>query len=207
VTNSLCCPSRATILGGLYSRNHRIISNEPPEGGFVRWRDSGLEKKTVAVRFREAGYKTAYFGKYFNGYCNANAGCKEPRYVPLGWSEWHGSVGHTTINDDGTLRDLGDGTVIDDAIRRRVGGFFSRWGRAKPIFLYVSTRAPHGKAIVAERHADLFADEYAPRSPAYSEMDISDIPASMCGASSPTPTKLVARPTLAHSCFAARPCW
>ncbi len=33
VTNSLCCPSRATILRGQYAHNHQILSNEPPLGG------------------------------------------------------------------------------------------------------------------------------------------------------------------------------
>jgi len=29
VTNSLCCPSRATFLRGQYAHNHQILSNEP----------------------------------------------------------------------------------------------------------------------------------------------------------------------------------
>ena len=29
VTNSLCCPSRATILRGQYTHNHQILSNRP----------------------------------------------------------------------------------------------------------------------------------------------------------------------------------
>ena len=29
VTNSLCCPSRATILRGQYAHNHQILSNSP----------------------------------------------------------------------------------------------------------------------------------------------------------------------------------
>ncbi|MGH3147205.1 MAG: sulfatase-like hydrolase/transferase, partial [Rubrobacter sp.] len=29
-SNSLCCPSRATILRGQYTHNHQILSNEPP---------------------------------------------------------------------------------------------------------------------------------------------------------------------------------
>src|SRR5829696_8917485 len=33
VTNSLCCPSRATILRGQYTHNHQILHNQPPRGG------------------------------------------------------------------------------------------------------------------------------------------------------------------------------
>ena len=30
VTDSLCCPSRATFLRGQYAHNHGIVRNEPP---------------------------------------------------------------------------------------------------------------------------------------------------------------------------------
>src|SRR5215203_1435526 len=40
-TNSLCCPSRATILRGQYTHNHHILHNQPPLGGAKRFRSSG----------------------------------------------------------------------------------------------------------------------------------------------------------------------
>jgi len=55
VTNSLCCPSRATILRGQYAHNHRILSNRPPLGGFDKFRSSGREKCTVATWLDGAG--------------------------------------------------------------------------------------------------------------------------------------------------------
>jgi len=55
VTNSLCCPSRATILRGQYAHNHRILSNRPPLGGFDKFRSSGREKSTVATWLDGAG--------------------------------------------------------------------------------------------------------------------------------------------------------
>ena len=36
VTDSLCCPSRATILRGQYAHNHGILENGPPNGGYRR---------------------------------------------------------------------------------------------------------------------------------------------------------------------------
>jgi N-acetylglucosamine-6-sulfatase len=49
VTNSLCCPSRVTILRGQYTHNHRILSNRPPLGGFRKFRSSGRERSTIAT--------------------------------------------------------------------------------------------------------------------------------------------------------------
>jgi N-acetylglucosamine-6-sulfatase len=59
-----CCPSRATILTGLYAHNHDVKGNDPPQGGFRTFRSKGLEENTIAVRLQEAGYQTAFFGKY-----------------------------------------------------------------------------------------------------------------------------------------------
>ena len=42
-SQSLCCPSRATILTGLYAHNSGIKGNKPPDGGFEKFRGEGLE--------------------------------------------------------------------------------------------------------------------------------------------------------------------
>ena len=68
VTTPLCCPSRASILTGQYPHNNDILRNAPPLGGFVKFRDLGREGSTVATWLKAAGYRTALFGKYLNGY-------------------------------------------------------------------------------------------------------------------------------------------
>ena len=85
VSYPLCCPSRATILTGLYAHNHDVKGNTPAYGGFQTFRDEGHEENTIAVRLQEGGYRTAFFGKYLNGY----PGEEDPAYVPPGWDEWH----------------------------------------------------------------------------------------------------------------------
>src|SRR5918999_3255299 len=51
-SQSLCCPSRATILTGLYAHNSGIKGNKLPHGGFEKFRDEGLEEETRGLRKR-----------------------------------------------------------------------------------------------------------------------------------------------------------
>src|SRR5215207_906910 len=87
VSHPVCCPSRVTILTGLYDHNHGVLSNGPPDGGFQRFVSEGNEENTIAVRLQEeGGYQTVYFGKYLNGYPSE----EDQTHVPPGWDEWYG---------------------------------------------------------------------------------------------------------------------
>ena len=68
------------------------------------------EHRTLGVWLQAAGYRTAFVGKYLNGYGLGN----DPEHVPPGWSEWHALLEPTTqsyfdydINDNGTVRRYG----------------------------------------------------------------------------------------------------
>jgi N-acetylglucosamine-6-sulfatase len=77
VSFPVCCPSRATILTGLYTHNNGVKGNQPPSGGFQKFRDDGTEENTIAVSLQEGGYRTGFFGKYLNGYPGG-----DPTYIP-----------------------------------------------------------------------------------------------------------------------------
>ena len=93
----LCGPARATLLSGLYPHNHGIRDNSTAEPFRIRH-----EKDTVATRMQAAGYTTALFGKYLNGYN------QQSTHRPPGWNRWVVSVenGSTTWNVDGTMQTI-----------------------------------------------------------------------------------------------------
>ncbi|MCB0195588.1 MAG: arylsulfatase [Anaerolineae bacterium] len=59
--NSLCAPSRFSMLTGNYS-----FRNESPFGVWLPWKDPGIEPKyTTSARIaKQGGYATAFFGKW-----------------------------------------------------------------------------------------------------------------------------------------------
>ena len=110
---------------------------------------------------RDAGYATAHIGKYLNGY-----GRQDPREVPPGWEEWHGSVDPTTynffdycINENGRPVTYGRNPRLGAACpnaeqrpRAYQGDLYSgkavdyinrRTPAAQPFFLSVAYLAPH----------------------------------------------------------------
>jgi N-acetylglucosamine-6-sulfatase len=183
VTYSLCCPSRSTILRGQYPHNHRVLSNTPPNGSFIRFHNLGNENSTIATWLRSAGYRTMLTGKYLNGYPTG----VEPTYVPPGWDEWYSpAVGNAygnynySLNENGKLVRYGNAPddYFTDVLSRKAVDFIRRASREpRPFFMYLATYAPHAPATPAPRHQGLFLNETLPRSPSFNEADMSDKPA------------------------------
>ncbi len=169
VSNSLCCPSRATILTGDFPHDTRVLSNTAPLGGYARFRARRLAQRTFAVALRREGYATSLLGKYLNGYGDAfMSGVTAP--VPPGWSDWHVSnrSGYrefgSELNDNGrftTYEDYGVDVLADHAT-----AFIAR-SRGRPFALEVATFAPHAPYTPAPRNADDFPGLTQPRDPSF----------------------------------------
>ncbi len=193
---SLCCPSRTTLLRGQYVHNHTVYTNGPPDGGFEKAYQIGLESSTLATVLQSAGYRTALMGKYLNGYPITSA----LTYVPPGWSEWYSPASDSaysnynyTLNMNGTLVPFGNAPedYLTDVISRTAVDFVTRTVAAgTPFFLYVTPYVPHLPATPAPRHAELFPDATAPRLPSFNEADVSDKPWPISAAPLLTPREI-----------------
>jgi arylsulfatase A-like enzyme len=185
VTLSLCCPSRATFLTGLYPHNHGVVRNSGVAGGFARFDD----RSTVATWLRDAGYTTGHVGKYLNGYANA-------AYVPPGWDEWQGLVDPSTycmydytVSDNGVPVTYGSGEsdYQTDVLAGLAEGFVGEAEATdeRPFFLSVAPLAPHLESAcnpdgvrAAPRHEGT-VDLPLPAPPSLNEADMEDKPAWM----------------------------
>jgi len=176
---SLCCPSRSSILLGEFAHNHRVYSNDPPDGGFDLFQSFKHEDATIATALHAVGYHTALMGKYLNGYPHGFP----HDYVPPGWDEWdvpsNGdpySGYHYELNEDGRLVDYGGAPAdyLTDVLAAKAASFVAR--SSEPFFLYVAPYVPHAPATPAPRHASLFPGVLAPRTPSWNEADVSDKP-------------------------------
>jgi N-acetylglucosamine-6-sulfatase len=180
VTTPLCCPSRASFLRGQYAHNHRVLSNNPPLGGFQTLRNRGLEDSTVATWLHGAGYATGYTGKYLNGY-----GEDSPtRYVPPGWDRWWVRTGGNrdktyAINENGKkIKTYNRNELHEtDYYSQRAEQFVRDHGGAgPPWFLVVATSSPHHPSWAARRYEDMFRRVKMPEPPSFNEADVSDKP-------------------------------
>lgn len=129
VTDSQCCPSRASTLSGKHPHNSGVLTNGGPLGGFQRFMENDLET-SMGPFLQEAGYRTGFMGKFMNGYRTGGIDQRrslEPGdtsygagYVAPGWDEWHVAGRDGYANFDYTIAtaidtDLGNSRArLDD---------------------------------------------------------------------------------------------
>jgi len=176
VTNSLCCPSRTTILTGKYSHGTGVYDNAGHYGGFKSFHGDG---STIATWLHGAGYHTGLVGKYLNEYNNL--------YIPPGWDRWvafsnalnGGAYENYTLNEDGVPVTYGD-TAADystDVLASTADSFIRDTPAAQPLFLYFAPFAPHTPSTPADTYMTAFQDLPPFRPPNYNELGVNDKPA------------------------------
>lgn len=185
VSSSVCCPSRVSVLRGQYVHNHKVYTSDSIVGGFARFRALERQNSTVATWLHDAGYRTAFMGKYLNGYGYPNPQDSNP--IPPGWDEWHGVIASSDagsqyynylLNSNGQIVDYsGTGAYEAFTLEAFALKFIkSAHNDEQPFFLYLAPFAPHGPTTVPPDYAEGFEDVQAPRSPSFNEADVSDKP-------------------------------
>jgi arylsulfatase A-like enzyme len=163
----LCCPSRATILSGLYAHHTGVRSNSDGQ----RFDASS----TIATWLHDAGYRTGLIGKYLNHYPWGLG-----PFVPPGWDDWFAFMGQEgyynyTVNDNGSSVSFGANAqdYSTDVFAARAESFIA--SSAGPFFLMISPLAPHEPSTPPSRYANLGVT--VSHSPNFNELDVSDKPA------------------------------
>ncbi|BGP32613.1 hypothetical protein JCM10296v2_004394 [Rhodotorula toruloides] len=149
VTNSICTPSRATILCG----THNHVNG-------VHTLDSKLDSNlpNVAKHLRSSGYQTAMIGKWHL----AGHGRLEKAHSPQSFDEWDILPGQGQyfdpmwINSSGPHREMG---YVTDITTDKAIDFIERRDKSRPFFAMVHHKAPHQPWECHPRHRELYKDE------------------------------------------------
>jgi N-acetylglucosamine-6-sulfatase len=151
VTTSLCSPSRATMLTGLYVHRHRVVDNNNPVG-----------KGTVffSQYLQQAGYQTAFVGKWHMG---GEGDDPQP-----GFDHWVSFRGQGTYlpNRDG-LNVNGTRVAQKGYITDELTDYAIDWLQSlksdQPFMLYLSHKATHAEFVPAARHRGRYKDKQMPK--------------------------------------------
>jgi N-acetylglucosamine-6-sulfatase len=158
VTTSLCSPSRASILTGLYAHNHGVVDNYHPV-------DSSLV--FFPQLLQEAGYETAFIGKWHMGDLD------EPQRGFDHWVAFRGQGtyypdGHGTsrvvpqtrydgFNINGRERVPQKGYITDELTDYALNWLDERETKDKPFFLYISHKAVHSDFVARDEDRGMYA--------------------------------------------------
>ena len=186
VVNSLCCPSRATILTGRYSHSTGVYKNQMPYGGFSAFK-RGKDANTLPVWLDQAGYRTGLIGKYMNAYNDTHA-----FYEPPGWDVWQALTSldkpgrdyyHYSIAEQNALTSYGTAGTNDEAdymtdvLAGRADAFIRATPTTTPMFLAFWPWGPHKPSTPPRRYLDALPGFQGIRPPNLNEADVSDKPA------------------------------
>lgn len=150
VTTSLCSPSRASILTGMYAHKHAVVDNSSPLPSNLIFFPQYLQ---------QAGYKTAFFGKWHIGEAD-----DKPQ---KGFDEWESFRGqgvyyNPTLNINGKETTYSDSTYITDLLTQNAIGWLKKQDKSKPFFVYLSHKGVHAEFHPAKKYKGVYKDKPIP---------------------------------------------
>ena len=159
VPTNLCCPSRSTILTGLYAHHTRVFGNGDVGGarfgGWSQFHRRGMEFRTIATALHDRGYRTGFFGKYLNDFSKYSP----DGYTPPGWDDFtafkysRGAYFGYQLTD-GSYHGLNDADYSTDVLARRAQRFVRTTPDDQPLLMMFAPYGPHSPFTPAPRDAD-----------------------------------------------------
>ena len=145
VTNSICTPSRATILTGTYNHVNAVTTLETPINNRL---------PNVAKHLKTGGYQTAIIGKWHLGEGKA--------HEPSGFDFWSVLPGQGNYFDP-LFIEMGEALTeegyITDIITDKSLDWLSKADKQKPFFLMCHHKAPHREWEPHPKNRSLFMDD------------------------------------------------
>jgi choline-sulfatase len=202
-TNPVCTPARASLLTGLYTHNHRTLTNSTP------W---PFENKTLAHHFSRAGYVSGLIGKmhfvdaqthgfdcrldfndwfqylgpktklYADELGGSNSGSGLPQVDDL-WRDrgdpWRGTRerdGRQGSVHVGRASKIAEEDHFESFVARETIRFLRRFGKQSPFFLISSYLKPHDPFMPAERFASQFPPASIQLPQTWGKVDLTRVP-------------------------------
>lgn len=166
VTTSVCAPSRASFLTGLYAHSHGVTSNGE-EPGWYHQMGLAHDQITYPMLLRQAGYHTAVVGKW------------HIKSMPTGFD--HAAI----LRGQGSYFDpefIVNGAPVrfrghtDDVIGDQALAYLRQRPKDRPFCLCYQFKAPHGPWEPDPRFYDAFKDVEIPLPPGFGEPQPEDAP-------------------------------
>jgi arylsulfatase A-like enzyme len=147
-TNSICTPSRATILTGTYSHVNKVTTLGSKLDGRL---------PTFPKALRESGYQTAMVGKWHLGHGGI--------HDPTGFDYWNVLPGQGVYHDP-VMIEMGEEKVVPGYVTDVITDISLEWLRARdrsrPFCLLTHHKAPHRPWDPDEKHAGMYEDADVP---------------------------------------------
>ncbi len=145
-TTSLCSPSRASILSGLYAHAHGVTNN---------FTEYPADLASFPQLLQAAGYKTAYLGKWHMGEDNDE---KRPGFDYFVTHKGQGKYFDTEFQLNGERREVIPGyytTVVTDLAVKWLDRQFDA-SHGKPWVMMLGHKAPHSFYFPEEKYQHAF---------------------------------------------------
>jgi len=145
VTNSICTPSRASILTGTYNHVNGVTTLDTPINNRL---------PHLAKHLRTGGYETAIVGKWHLG--------EGKQHEPTGFDYWSVLPGQGEYFDP-IMIEMGEELEVPgyatDVITEKSLAWLDRRDRSKPFFLMCHHKAPHREWEPHPKNRQLYEDD------------------------------------------------